>query len=80
MNEQIQDAETLATVCIVRCEGEITCTWEAPGFDPDQLPVAREALLQMAEKLNAMNIRRLMQKAYQRGELDAFGESDEDED
>ena len=80
MTEQTQEGQTLATVCIVRKEGEITCTWDAPGIDPAQLVVAREALLQMAEKLKEMTMLRLMQNAYQRGALEAIGEVDEDED
>ena len=100
MTEQTQEGQTLATVCIVRKEGEITCTWDAPGIDPAQLVVARdallvsggslthngtlvvarEALLQMAEKLKEMTMLRLVQNAYQRGALEAIGEVDEDED
>lgn len=67
----------LATICIYRDGSEVSCEWDAPAFDPVDLQTAREALLQMAEKLNEMNFRFLTRKAYEKGERAAYGE-DED--
>ena len=74
-----QERKPLATICIYRDGSEVGCEWGAPAFDPVNLQTAREALLQMAEKLNEMNFRFLMKKAYESGERAAFGE-EEDED
>lgn len=67
----------LATIYIYRDGSEVRCEWDAPAFDPVDLQTAREALLQMAEKLNEMNFRFLTRKAYEKGERAAYGE-DED--
>ena len=67
----------IATVCIYLDEDEVSSTWDAPDFNPEDLQMAREALLQLAEKLNEFNLQFFARKAYEKGMCAAYGEDEE---